>query len=44
MKVALVYDRINKFGGAEQILAALHRLWPEAPLDTAAYNPQTPWD
>src|SRR3989344_930102 len=41
MKVALVYDRINKFGGAEQILAALHRLWPEAPLYTSVYNPQT---
>ena len=39
MKVALVYDRVNKFGGAEQILIQLHRLWPEAPLYTAVYNP-----
>ena len=44
MKVALVYDRVNKFGGAEQVLNALHRIWPQAPLYTAVYNPKTsPW-
>src|SRR3989339_1124583 len=44
MKVALVYDRLNKFGGAEQVLINLHRLWPEAPLFTAVYDPQrAPW-
>ncbi len=44
MKVALVYDRVNKFGGAERILLALHELWPEAPLYTSVYNPKTaPW-
>jgi len=31
MRIALVYDRVNKFGGSEQILINLHRLWPEAP-------------
>jgi glycosyltransferase involved in cell wall biosynthesis len=41
MKVALVYDRINKWGGAERILLALHELYPEAPLFTALYNPKT---
>jgi len=41
MKVALVYDRVNKFGGAEQVLINLHRLWPEAPLYTAVYQPQS---
>ncbi len=41
MNVALVYDRINKFGGAERILLALHELWPEAPLFTAVYNKDT---
>ncbi len=40
MRVALVYDRINKFGGAEQVLINLHRLWPEAPLYTAVYDPR----
>jgi len=44
MKVALIYDRVNKWGGAERLLLALHQIWPEAPLYTAVYNPQTaPW-
>lgn len=44
MKVALVYDRVNKVGGAERVLQALHEVWPEAPLYTAVYNPKTaPW-
>lgn len=38
MKVALVYDRVNKWGGAERVLLALHKLWPDAPLYTAMYN------
>jgi len=44
MKVALVYDRVNKIGGAERVLIALHELWPEAPLYTAVYDPgNAPW-
>lgn len=44
MKVALVYDRVNKWGGAERVLLALHEIWPQAPLYTAVYHPQTaPW-
>lgn len=38
MKVALVYDRVNKWGGAERVLLALHALWPQAPLYTAVYD------
>lgn len=38
MKVALVYDRVNKWGGAERVLLALHELFPDAPLFTAVYN------
>lgn len=41
MKVALVYDRVNKWGGAERVLLALHEIWPQAPLYTAVYNPKT---
>ncbi|MEK7101485.1 MAG: glycosyltransferase [Patescibacteria group bacterium] len=37
-RVALVYDRVNKWGGAEQVLLALHEMFPEAPLYTAVYN------
>lgn len=44
MKVALVYDRVNKWGGAERVLLALHKLWPDAPLYTAVYDPKgAPW-
>jgi len=44
MKIALVYDRVNKFGGAERVLQALHKIWPKAPLYTSVYNPSTaPW-
>lgn len=38
MKVAIVYDRVNKFGGAERVLLSLHKIWPDAPLFTAVYN------
>jgi glycosyltransferase involved in cell wall biosynthesis len=44
MKVALVYDRVNKWGGAERVLLALHEMWPEAPLFTAVYDKKrAPW-
>jgi len=44
MKVALVYDRVNKWGGAERVLLALHEIWPDAPLYTAVYDPKrAPW-
>jgi len=44
MRVALVYDRVNKIGGAERVLEALHEIFPDAPLYTAVYNPKTaPW-
>ncbi len=38
MKVALVYDRVNTFGGAERVLLSLHTIWPDAPLYTAVYD------
>ncbi|MEK7060667.1 MAG: glycosyltransferase [Patescibacteria group bacterium] len=44
MKVALVYDRVNKWGGAERVLLALHELYPDAPLYTAVYDKKNaPW-
>ena len=36
--VAIVYDRVNKFGGAERVLLALHEMFPDAPLYTSLYN------
>lgn len=44
MKVALVYDRVNKWGGAERVLLALHKMFPNAPLYTSVYDKkETPW-
>ncbi|MBU0998552.1 glycosyltransferase [Patescibacteria group bacterium] len=38
MKIALVYDRVNKWGGAEQILLSLHEMFPNAPLYTSLFD------
>lgn len=38
MKVAIVYDRVNKWGGAERVLLSLHKLYPKAPLYTSVYD------
>ncbi len=44
MKTALVYDRINKWGGAESVLLALHQIWPDAPLYASVYDQRlAPW-
>lgn len=44
MKVAIVYDRVNKWGGAERILLTLHEMFPSAPLYTSVYSPKNaPW-
>ena len=44
MKTALVYDRVNKWGGAERVLLALHELFPDAPLYTSVYDKKNaPW-
>mgnify|MGYP001576611422 CR=1 FL=1 len=44
MKIALVYDRVNKWGGAERVLLALHEMFPDAPLYTSVYDKKrTPW-
>lgn len=43
-RIALVYDRVNKWGGAERVLLALHELFPKAPLFTSVYDKQkAPW-
>lgn len=38
--VAIVYDRVNKWGGAERVLLALNKIIPNAPLYTSVYNPE----
>ena len=38
MKVALVTDWLNGFAGGEQVLLALHEMYPDAPIYTSLYN------
>ena len=38
MKVALVHDYLNEFGGAERVLLVLSEIWPKAPIYTAFYK------
>lgn len=38
MKVALVYDRLNKLGGAERILVAFSELFPQADWYTSVWD------
>jgi glycosyltransferase involved in cell wall biosynthesis len=38
MKVALVHDYLTELGGAERVVLALTRIFPEAPLYTSVYD------
>jgi glycosyltransferase involved in cell wall biosynthesis len=40
LKVALVHDFLNQYGGAERVLSALCEIFPEAPIYTLLYDPQ----
>ena len=39
-KVAIAMDWLDQIGGAEQVLLAVHELYPEAPIYTSVYRPQ----
>jgi glycosyltransferase involved in cell wall biosynthesis len=38
MKIAIVHDYLNQFGGAERVVSALHEIYPEAPIYTSIYD------
>src|SRR3989338_3167121 len=40
MKIALVHDQLQEFGGAERVLVALKNIFPEADVYTSFYNPE----
>ena len=40
MKIALAHDWLNQIGGAEDVLDALARHYPESPIYTSIYAPQ----
>lgn len=39
--VAIVHDYLNQFGGAERVVLALHRMWPQARVYTSLYRPDS---
>jgi len=41
-KIAFIHDWLTSFGGAEQVLAALLEVWPEAPVYTLVHDPDGP--
>ncbi|MFH1827292.1 MAG: glycosyltransferase, partial [bacterium] len=41
MKIALVHDQLQEFGGAERVLMSLKKIFPNAPVYTAFYNYKT---
>ncbi len=40
MRVALVHDYLNQYGGAERVLEAFCEIWPNAPIFTLIYDEQ----
>jgi len=37
--IAIAHDYLTQKGGAERVVLALHRMWPEAPIYTTFYDP-----
>lgn len=40
MKLAIVHDYLNQYGGAERIIEIFHEMFPEAPIYTSIYDPE----
>ena len=40
MKVAIVHDYLNQYGGAERVIEVMHEIFPEAPVFTSIYQPE----
>jgi len=39
-RIALVHDWLATYAGGEQVLKAMHELYPEAPIFTSVWNPE----
>lgn len=39
MRIALIHDYLNEYGGAERVLETLSEMYPQAPIYTAFYVP-----
>lgn len=44
MKIAIAHDYLVNKGGAERTVLALHRMWPDAPIYTSLYHPDTTYE
>ncbi|MEK9186265.1 MAG: glycosyltransferase, partial [Patescibacteria group bacterium] len=40
MRVALIHDYLNQYGGGERVLEVLMEMFPEAPIYTLLYDPE----
>ena len=40
-KIALVCDWLTGVGGAEKVILAVHKMYPDAPIYTSQYRPKT---
>lgn len=38
--IAIAHDYLTQKGGAERVVLALHRMWPDAPIYTTFYDPE----
>jgi glycosyltransferase involved in cell wall biosynthesis len=43
-RVAIVHDYLNQRGGAEKVVLALSDMWPQAPIYTSLYRPDSTFD
>lgn len=41
MRIAIAHDYLVQAGGAERVIEAMHGLWPNAPIFTSVYDPET---
>ena len=41
MKIAIIHDQLQEFGGAERVLVALKKIFPKADIYTSFYNSET---
>ncbi|MBI2051227.1 glycosyltransferase [Candidatus Roizmanbacteria bacterium] len=40
MKIAIVHDQLQEFGGAERVLVALKKIFPDSDIYTSLYSPE----
>jgi glycosyltransferase involved in cell wall biosynthesis len=43
MRVAIVHDYLVQRGGAERVVEVFHEMFPDAPIFTSVFNPDTTW-